>query len=105
LVPPTAIPVIDRAALPWLLRVAACAPLAFPTAMLPNSNDIDDGAMRAIGAAETPTPVSEMICSELACKSELSQIWIWSGKDPVVVGENTISRVQLLPAASGQLLN
>ena len=90
--PVTAMPVIDKAAVPVLVMVTDCELLDLPTSTEPNARL----AAERVTGGFTPVPLSAILCGELLA---LSVMVMAAVNAPAVVGAKWPWMVQLAPAA------
>ena len=91
--PVRAMLVIDKAALPVLVRVTDCDAVKLPTASEPNDRLLTD----SVAAGPRPVPVSAMLCGD---PPALSVMATDAASAPPVVGSKSPVMLQLAPAAT-----
>ena len=92
-VPVTVMLVIDKVAVPGLVRVTYCDAVADPTASEPNNRLVAD----RLAAEPRPVPVNPMLCGD---PEALSVIVTVALREPPVVGSKSPVMLQFAPAAT-----
>jgi hypothetical protein len=95
LAPPMAMLLIVTEAFVPLVRVAVCAVLVAPTAVLGNPSDVGD-TVTLPPEVLPPVPASATVCGLLLDESETVRV---AERDPLTVGLNSMDRLQLADVA------